>query len=962
MQQALDMISSEKPARISFGPFCLMPSARLLTRNGVPVDIGGRSFDLLVALVEQPGRVLSKRELLNRVWSDVVVDDGSLRFHMVGLRKILGDGENGERYIATQVGVGYAFVAPLSVSVSSPEDAATEIRPAASDPSITSRRLPPRPSRLVGRSDDILWLSERIVHTQHFTIVGPAGVGKTTLAVEMAYAALDAFGGNAAFVDLSLLEDPALVASAIATSLGIPVQVEDPMMVVLRHIRDERLLLVIDNCEHVIDAISSIVERISAGAPAVHVLATSREPLRTSREHVHWLGPLAYPSDTDAVGLDELLAYPAIELFIERARAGGSALVVDVEAAELIADMCRRLDGMALPIELAAVRVASHGLMATARLLDERFSLGWMGRRTAGPRHQTLQAALDWSYELLSKSEKMALERLSVFIGPFDIEAAISVIADETLSATLVAAALDELANKSLVSANHSSNSGSYRLLEMTRAYAREKLKQQEPDLVREIHRRHAAYYLHLLEASDQPISEIVAKGTGRLGNIRGALEWSFGLDGDREIAGPLAAEAAEAFLHLSLLVECRTWCARAITDLDASFRATQTELELQAALGLALMFTRGNSEAAEVALRRALTLAIELDDRCSQLRILGRLHIFHERIGDFATAKSWAEMAVEVAAVINESEAIAVAASLAGISLHLAGRQIDARREFEKALRHSLPSDRARTIHYGFDHRNRSRIGLARTLWLLGCPDQAKAHAEEAVTQALRLDHAPTYCIALIWALSVYSWRGDLRQATATLEAFAKCSEINAFGPYMAATPGLREALAISSGQSTEGFAAIEESLARVHAARYELMTTSLEMVLAEGLATNSRLVEALELLDNAIRRCNSNGELIAMPELLRLRAFVLSRTAFADIQASEALLRQSIDTSKEQGAYAWELRAATDLAELLGASGRAGEGAALLAPLRHQIAEGADTADVRLADAVLKRLGSTE
>jgi predicted ATPase/DNA-binding winged helix-turn-helix (wHTH) protein len=955
------MISSERPDQISFGPFCLIPSARLLTRDGVPVDIGGRSFDLLAALVEQPGRVLSKRELLNRVWSDVVVDDGSLRFNMAGLRKILGDGENGARYIATQVGVGYAFVAPIDVSVSTPEIASTETPAEICDPAPTSRRLPPRPSRLVGRSNDLILLVERIAHTQHFTIVGPAGVGKTTLAIETAYAALDAFGGNAAFVDLSLLEDPALVASAIASALGIPVQVEDPIMVVLRHIRDERLLLVIDNCEHVINAISSVVERISAGAPAVRILATSREPLRTSREHVHWLGPLAYPADAEATGLDELLAYPAIELFVERARAGDSALVVDIKAGELIAEMCRRLDGMALPIELAAVRVASHGLLATARLLGERFSLGWMGRRTARPRHQTLQAALDWSYELLSKSEKMTLERLSVFIGPFDIDAAISVVADETLEAALVAAALDELANKSLVSPNRSSTSGSYRLLEMTRAYAREKLKSQEPDLVREIHRRHAAYFLHLLETTGQPIGEVVAKGTGRLGNIRGALEWTFGPDGDREIAVPLAAEAAEAFLHLSLLVECRTWCARAITDLSEGYRATKTELELQAALGLALMFTRGNGEAAEAALRRALTLAIDLDDHSSQLRILGRLHIFHERIGDYATSKSWAEMAVEVAAVINEPEAIGVAASLAGISHHLAGRQIEARREFEKALRHSLPSERTRTIHYGFDHRNRSRIGLARTLWLLGYPDQAKIHAEETTAQAARLDHAATYCIALIWALSVYSWRGDGQAALLTLDAFAKCAENNAFGPYVAATPALREGLAIRNGGSRGGLAVIEESLARLHAARYELMTTCFELVLAKGLSTNGRAAEALELIDSAIERCNGNGELLMLPELLRLKAFILGRTAPVDMDLCEALLRQSLDISQAQGARAWELRAAIDLAELLGASGRAGEGAALLVPLRHGFAEGADTADLKLADDVLKRLHPT-
>jgi predicted ATPase len=913
---------------------------------------------LLAALTEQPGQVLSKRELLKRVWPDVVVDDGSLRFHMVGLRKILGDGENGARYISTQVGVGYAFVAPVSLSAATPDTASSHRATDGCDPSPMSRRLPPRPARLVGRSEDVLLLVERIGHTQHFTIVGPAGVGKTTLAIETAYAALDAFGGNAVFVDLGLLEDPALVGSAIASALGIPVQVEDPIMVVLRHIRDERLLLIIDNCEHVIHAIASIVERISAGAPAVHILATSREPLRTSREHIHWLSPLAYPSDTDGACLDDLLAYSAIELFVERARAADSALVVDIEAAKLIAEMCVRLDGMALPIELAAVRVASHGLRATAGLLGERLSLGWMGRRTARPRHQTLQAALDWSYELLSESEKITLERLSVFIGPFDADAAISVVADETLSKAAVAAALDELANKSLVSPNRSSRSGSYRLLEMTRAYAREKLENLEPDLVREVHRRHATYFLSLLQTTDQQIGDVVAKGTGRIGNIRGALEWSFGPGGDRTIAVPLAAEAAAAFLHLSLLVECRTWCARAIADLGDRFRGTPAELELQAALGLALMFTRGNGQAVETALRRALELSTDLDDRWSQLRILGRLHIFHERIGDYASAKNWAAMAVEVAAMIDEPEAIAVAASLAGISLHLAGRQIEARSEFEKAIRHSLPSERARTIHYGFDHRNRSRIGLARTLWLLGYPDQARVHAKETTDQAARLDHAATYCIALIWALSVYTWTGDFRRATDTLAAFAKCAEINAFEPYVVATPGLREGLAIRNGQAPDALSVIEESLARLHVARYELLTTSFEMVLAEGLATNGRQSEALQLVDAAIQRCNGNGEFLALPELLRIKAFVVARAVPVDIDACEALLRQSLDISQDQGARAWELRAAIDLAELLGASGRAGEGVALLAPLRQGFTEGADTADLQLADEVLRRL----
>ena len=346
-----------------------------------------------------------------------------------------------------------------------------------------------------------------------------------------------------------MLEDANLVASAIAGSLAIPVQVDDPMMVVLRHIRDQRLLLVIDNCEHVIDAVAAIVERIAVGAPAVHILATSREPLRSSNEHVHWLGPLEYPAEVEAMPVEALLDFPAVALFAERARAGDSTLAIGIAEARLIADMCRRLDGIALPIELAAVRAASHGLEATARLIGDRFSLGWAGRRTAKPRHQTLYAALDWSYELLSDVEKNILERLAVFLGPFDAEAAAHVCVDEAFGEETAVPALDRLVSKSLVSLDRTNGQGTYRLLEMVRAYAREKLAEREWSVVQDAHQRHAAYYLHLLQTTEEPVANVFAKGTGRLGNIRSALDWSFGPDGDRAIAVPLAAEAAAGFL-----------------------------------------------------------------------------------------------------------------------------------------------------------------------------------------------------------------------------------------------------------------------------------------------------------------------------------------------------------------------------------------------------------------------------
>jgi len=962
-----DMLSTAGIPRLVFGPFCLTPSERLLTRGGVPVDIGGRSLDLLIALVRERGQVVSKRDLLKRVWPDVVVEDGSLRFHMAGLRKILGDGNDGARYIATQVGVGYAFVAPVQqqqISDSEPTSfivSGTSVEQSRLSDAAMASKLPARLPRIIGRDRDVQLLTDRITAAKLFTIVGAAGVGKTTLAVEIGHTLLPRFARKVNFVDLGTLEDAALVPSAIAASLGISVPGEDAMTVVLRHIHSEKLLLILDNCEHLIDAVSATVESIRDVAQDVHILATSREPLRVRGEHVHWLGSLDSPPEAAELSLDEILAYPAVELFVERATAGNSTLEIDTDTARSIADMCRKLDGMALPIELTAVRVAAYGLDATARLLGERFSLGWTGRRTALPRQQTLQATLDWSYDLLSDVERRTLERVSVFLGPFSVDAVLNVATDETISTEAAIAALDELTTKSLISPDRFGDANTYRLLEMTRAYAREKYRARGKDGVNHTARRHAVFFLQRLEEQvlvKRNLRDDAARFSRQLGNIRSALDWSFGPEGDVSIGVRLAAASAPVFLVLSLLVECRRWCERGISHLGEqdSYQGTAVELELQASLGLSLMFTRGNSEAAETGLKRALEISVVLGDRWNELRILGRLHIFHERIGDFRTARDWADRAVKVASVIDDPEAIGIAASLAGISYHLAGEQQLARRELELSLRQSRPSDRGRTSYYGFDHRNRSAIALARTLWLQGYADQARRVGERAVREAAGLEHPVTHCIALIWILSVYIWAGDHDKAETSLATFARVAEINALGPYISACSGLRGELSVQRGQTQEALVWIEESLSRLHSSRYELLTTTFSIALAHGLASDMRLAEALMILNAAIDHCNGNGEHLAMPELLRLKAKILELGGDS-VDEAESLLLDALDCSRRQGARAWELRIAIDLAQLWNGH-RPADAAELLSAVHGTFSEGFDTADLRTSDRLLAAL----
>jgi predicted ATPase/DNA-binding winged helix-turn-helix (wHTH) protein len=882
--------------RRAFGPFALSPGERLLTRDGEAVEIGGRSLDLLIVLTDQPGRVLSKRDLLKQVWSDVVVEDGSLRFHMAGLRKLLGDGRDGARYISTQIGVGYAFVAGVERQGG---HAVVVEQPAVLN-------LPPR-LPLIGRVRDVALLQERVPHTPLFAIVGPGGAGKTSLAIEVGHVLSEAFAGQIAFVDLSMLENAALVPAMIAGAMGIAVQGEDPLAVILGHLRDRPFLLLLDNCEHVIEQVAHLVERIVEHAPQARILATSREPLRVRGEHVHRLDALAYPEDASDLTLEEILAFPAVQLLCERACAADTALTIDVEAARLIAQMCHRLDGMALPIELAAVRVASHGIHATARQLGERFSLGWAGRRTAQPRQQTLQAMLDWSYDLLSPDERTVLERLSVFVGPFSVDAALDVVADADLGSDAVAAALDDLTARSMLSPDRARGTGTYRLLEMTRAYARQKLRAREGDAFNRAARRHAGFFLAELEAIAAQDEDTLDPRPLRqqLGNIRSALDWAFGPDGDRRTGIRLAAAGAPIFLHLSHLVECRTWCARALADMDESQRGTAIEMDVQGALGIALMFTRGNGAEAGDALTRALNVATALDDGWNQLRMLARLHVFHERIGGYAFAGELADRAVAVADTLGDAEARGIACSLSGISHYLAGEQRRARANLDTAFAQSAIT--GRTLHYGFDHRNRTAIALARVLWLTGHAEQAGTLARETVAVAARGDNAVTLCVALIWSLVIHLWIGDLEVAEDTLATLTTCAQVNALGPYTVAASGFRGQIAMLRRDDEGALEAISQSLIQLRATRYEPLITLFSVALAQGLLAAGQRDEASAVIDAAITRCHAIGEGFAMPDLLGVKARIALNNAPAE---ATAILQQARAICREQGAPGWGTR----------------------------------------------------
>jgi predicted ATPase/DNA-binding winged helix-turn-helix (wHTH) protein len=640
------MVASAAQAKdvMSFGPFRLVPSERILTKEGAPVELGARALDILIALVSRPNEIVSKKDLLTRVWPDIIVEEGSLRFHIASVRRALGDGKDGARYITTLTGQGYCFVAPIS-RLSDRDKEVVGGFPHAN--------LPSRLMRMVGRGDDILRLSTQLIAARFVTIIGAGGVGKTTVAIAVGHHLIEAFAGAVLFVDLGMLSDPDLVPTAVASMLGLSVQSKDATPSLIAYLRNKRILLILDTCEHLIEAVAVLATCIFEAAQQVHILATSREALQVEGEGVYRLDSLACPPDEPGLTAAFAQTFPAPQLFVERAMASGARLDFGDAEAAIVVSICRKLDGVALAIELAARRVEAYGLQQTAALLDQHLTLLWLGPRTAPPRQKTLQATLDWSYGLLSEPERVVLRRLAVFVGHFTIDAALAVVTSATVDQALVFGAIDSLVAKSMVSTRPIGAMMRYRLLDTTRAYALE-ISVDEAELA-DLAVRHATYYRRWLE---QTGTEWPTLSTGAeraphfaaINNVRAALEWCFGVNGNPEVGVGLAAAAAPVFLAMSLLPECHRWSERAIFALDDAARGGVDEMHLQAALGVSLMFTRGGIDAARVALNRSLAIAEERGGALDQLRLLGPLNMFHLRIGDFKAALHYAKRCSAIA------------------------------------------------------------------------------------------------------------------------------------------------------------------------------------------------------------------------------------------------------------------------------------------------------------------------
>ena len=933
---------------LCFGPFSLFVAARLLKRADETIPLGGRALDVLIALAERAGETVSYDELISTAWPSVTVDESNLRVQIASLRKALG-GEDGGRYISNVAGRGYCFVAPVSRS--------TERLPIAE--SERPRKLPPPLGRMVGRDDVVRAVSEQLLTARFVSIVGPGGIGKTTVAVSVAHALLGGFSGAVSFVDLSALTNPQLVPTAVASALGLILQSPDPFGSLVSFLGDKKILLVLDNCEHVIESTAVLAERVVSEAPQVHILATSREALRVEGERVHLLYSLDCPPDQVGLTAAEVLKFPAAQLFMERAAASGYSVALGDEEAPIVANICRRLDGIALAIELAASHAGPLGIRGIAELLDNRFSLLWHGRRTALPRHQTLHAMLDWSYNLLPEHERAILRRLSVFVGDFTFEAASAIAYAAEPDEEGSTGAFENLLAKSLISTTPVHGPTYYRLLDTTRAYAKAKLVGRgELDHVA---RRHANFFSDFLRDDELVQSRFgewdLSGYASHIGNVRAALEWAFSDDGDVSIGVELAAWAAPLFVGLSLLEECARWCERALACLEDAARGTRQEMILQEALALSAMYTSGNSEQVRAAIERGLAIEETFGDRRHKLQLLYGLYRLLMRLGDFRGALDTVRKAAAFAEDAQDQAGLVVADFMLGACYHFMGDQSAAQFHDERGMTRAANTGTVIPNFFGFDYRIYAPISLARTLWLRGFADQARQLAKTAIDGAAH-DNPLSMCVALAYGSAVFVWSGDFDMAAEYAERLVKYSDRYSMEPYRAAGDGLKGTIAIAREDLVAGVDLLRSAIGTLSAGRPNHQLTPFAGALAEGLHMIGQVEEALITVDGAISRAHDCGSTFDLPELLRVKAQILAAIPRYGSGPAINCLSEAIQVGRKQSALALELRSTMSLARLLAQEGQRDQAGHELGLVLNRFTEGFQTRDLKLARALLDDL----
>jgi predicted ATPase/DNA-binding winged helix-turn-helix (wHTH) protein len=922
---------------------------------GSPVLLGDRAFDIVEALARSAGERVTKDALMSHVWAGVVVSDNTLQVHISAVRKALG---RHRAIVKTESGRGYRLMGSWT---------ALHQRPPASPPvALPPRERLDRPASnfsamvtdLVGRAASAQALQDLSSAYRIVTLTGPGGIGKSTLAVHVARGLLAGFANGSRLVELASLSDPGLVPSTAAGTLGLKIGGRVSADSLARAIGEQHMLLLLDNCEHLIDAVANMVETVVRLCPRVTILATSREVLRIQGEYVYRVPPLDVPT-SDRVEPDHILGHSAVELFIARAKALSSDFVPHAGDLPAIAAICRRVDGIPLAIEFAAARAATLGIEPVAMALRDRLALLAGGHRTALPRHRTLRATLDWSYDLLPEEEQQLLRRLAIFRAGFTLDAAAAVMSGTALDRSAVTTGIANLVGKSLVALDKSDGATRWYLLETIRAYALDRLVEHgEADIAARHHARYFCALFALPPPASGPRGDLAPR-IREIDNVRAALDWSFSTAGDRAVGAHLTAAYAPAWLNLSLMGECRDRSERALLGFEpASVPERRLQTWLQIALGMALVETMGSAEQARTILTRALVAAETLDDLDAQARALMTLSNIAIFRGEYGRARTAVERLEQVARSRGEPAILRAADRTMGITLLNIGRPREAHRYLERSLQIYLSSeDRGRALWYPSDNPGPARALLARALWLQGYADRARAEAQASV-EAISTDYQLLPCVVLYFGICRFApLMGDFTTAERSSRRLNEvATRLNA--PFWATVGRFVEGkLMVERREFAAGAASLHSAFDTCQRAGWRISYPEFKGVLAVALAGLGQRANALAAVNDGVAHAEVDGELWYVPELLRIKAEILIEDGMDESTvAAEACFRDALGTAKDQEALAWELRIALGMARMRLGQGRRDEAKQILTPVYARFTEGFDTTDMRAAKALLE------
>jgi predicted ATPase/DNA-binding winged helix-turn-helix (wHTH) protein len=932
----------------SFGPYRLIPARRLLLNDGQPVRIGSRALDVLEELVEHAGEVVSKEQLIARAWPGTFVEENNLRGQILQLRKLLGDGIGPNRFVLNVAGRGYEFIAPVLVSTSS--------APVLRDDDTPERNEIPTPiTRMVGRDETVASVASLLLRRRFVTLAGPGGIGKTTVALAVAHKTRGTYADGAKFVNFSTVSDPGLVAETLALALGSGSSREALMEFLAR----KEMLLVLDNCEHVVERVAALAEDIVRSAPKVNLLATSREPLRATGESVKRLSPLAVPPASPELSATEALSYAAVELFVERASAVLDTFLLTDASARTVADICRKLDGIALAIELAASRMDAFSVSELAIHLEDRVNFLSKGNRTAMPRHQTLSAMLDWSYALLPANEQTIFRRLGTIAGSFGLETALAVVAGDGIVERDVVPGIENLVSKSLVVADIGEEVAQYRLLQTTRAYALKKL-----DAAGELAanaRRHALYYSNVFETmraerETAPTPDWLATYAPQLDDLRVALDWAFSSVEHPEMAVAMTVSAIPLWMHLSLTNECRRRVEQALA-IPNDLRTDRQNMQLYAALGGALNETAGAGAETVAVLTRALDLADRLADVEHQLRVLWQLWACKFETGEFRDALSMAEKFATAALSSSEPADSQVADRMIGGALLVLGDLEGAARHTRRLVEQITPPRRSDVARFTINQKAQALSQYGGILYHQGYLDQSAAMVQSAISNVLRTAHSTSICNVLVHpACQLALLTEDLEHAREYNALLTEHTFKSGRGVWQVWCRCYTQILRLREADDPGALEALGTAFAELSRWPAHPRNKVLICEYALALGRAGRATEAVTPINETLLRSERAEEWVMYAELLRVKAELVA-LGLGSRHAARDLLHEAITFSGAKGMISLQLRAAFSLARLDrdGSQGTAARD--VLASVYDKFTEGFATPVLVAAQALLER-----